>query len=75
MIGRSVRLDIYTVDTVEKKYNIEVQRVDKGAAAKRRNCKICRSYFGTGRRTGKKSVCAIIVSKAFKSYVCLLFII
>lgn len=35
LTGRSVRLDIYAVDTVGKKYNIEVQRVDKGAAAKR----------------------------------------
>lgn len=35
MIGRSVRLDIHAVDTVGKKYNIEVQRADKGAGAKR----------------------------------------
>ena len=35
LMGRSVRLDIYAVDTVGKKYNIEVQRADKGAGAKR----------------------------------------
>lgn len=28
-------LDIHAVDTVGKKYNIEVQRADKGAGAKR----------------------------------------
>lgn len=33
--GRSVILDIYAVDTVGKKYNIEVQRANKGATAKR----------------------------------------
>lgn len=33
--GRSVRLDIYAVDITGKKYNIEVQRDDKGAGAKR----------------------------------------
>lgn len=33
--GRSVRLDIHAVDTAGKKYNIEVQRADKGAGAKR----------------------------------------
>lgn len=30
LLGRSVRLDIYAVDTIGKKYNIEVQRGDKG---------------------------------------------
>lgn len=35
LMGRSVRLDIHAVDTVGKKYNIEVQRADKGAGAKR----------------------------------------
>lgn len=35
LIGRSVRLDIHAVDTVGKKYNIEAQRADKGAGAKR----------------------------------------
>lgn len=35
LVGRSVRLDIYAVDNSGKKYNIEVQRVDKGAGAKR----------------------------------------
>lgn len=35
LVGRSVRLDIYAVDNIGKKYNIEVQRVDKGAGAKR----------------------------------------
>lgn len=33
--GRSVRLDIYATDNAGKKYNIEVQRTDKGAGAKR----------------------------------------
>lgn len=33
--GHSVRLDIYAEDTVGKKYNIEVQRADKGAGVKR----------------------------------------
>lgn len=33
--GRSSILDIYATDTNGKKYNIEVQRVDKGAAVKR----------------------------------------
>lgn len=35
LLGRSVRLDIHAVDTEGKKYNIEVQRADKGAGAKR----------------------------------------
>lgn len=35
LVGRSVRLDIHAVDTAGKKYNIEVQRADKGAGAKR----------------------------------------
>lgn len=35
LLGRSVRLDIDAVDTVGKKYNIEVQRADKGAGVKR----------------------------------------
>lgn len=33
--GRSLRLDIYAVDSTGKKYNIEIQRADKGAGAKR----------------------------------------
>lgn len=33
--GRSLRLDIYATDSEGKKYNIEIQRVDKGAGAKR----------------------------------------
>ena len=33
--GRSVRLDIYATDTDNKKYNIEIQREDKGAGAKK----------------------------------------
>ena len=33
--GRSVRLDVYAKDTNEKSYNIEIQRTDKGAGAKR----------------------------------------
>lgn len=33
--GRSVRLDIFAVDKLGKKYNIEVQRADKGAVAQR----------------------------------------
>lgn len=33
--GRSVRLDIYATDSQGKKYNIEIQRVEKGAGAKR----------------------------------------
>ena len=33
--GRSVRLDIYATDADNKKYNIEIQRADKGAGAKR----------------------------------------
>lgn len=33
--GRSVRLDVYAIDTIGKKYNIEVQRNDKGASPKR----------------------------------------
>lgn len=35
LAGRSVRLDIFAVDFVGKKYNIEIQRADKGAGAKR----------------------------------------
>lgn len=35
LAGRSVRLDIYAKDTAGKRYNIEVQRADKGAGAKR----------------------------------------
>ena len=33
--GRSVRLDIYATDNLNKKYNIEIQRLGKGAGAKR----------------------------------------
>lgn len=33
--GRSARLDIYAVDSTGKKYNIEVQRSDRGAVAQR----------------------------------------
>lgn len=33
--GRSLRLDIYAVDSTGRKYNIEIQRADKGAGAKR----------------------------------------
>jgi len=42
LLGRSVRLDIHAIDSVGKKYNIEVQRADKGAAVKRAryNCSI-----------------------------------
>lgn len=35
LLGRSVRLDIYAVDAKGKKYNIEVQRDDKGGSVKR----------------------------------------
>ena len=35
LLGRSVRLDIHATDDAEKKYNIEIQREDKGAGAKR----------------------------------------
>lgn len=35
LAGRSVRLDIYATDTAGKRYNIEVQRADRGAGAKR----------------------------------------
>ena len=35
LYGRSVRLDIVAVDTEGKLYNIEVQRADKGAGARR----------------------------------------
>lgn len=33
--GRSLRLDIYATDSYGKKYNIEIQRAEKGAGAKR----------------------------------------
>ena len=33
--GRSVRLDILAVDTNNRTYNIEIQRSDRGAGAKR----------------------------------------
>lgn len=33
--GRSLRLDIYATDSVGKKYNIEIQRAENGAGAKR----------------------------------------
>lgn len=33
--GRSLRLDIFATDSKGKKYNIEIQRADKGADAKR----------------------------------------
>ena len=33
--GRSVRLDIFATDRDGKRYNIEIQRSDKGAVAKR----------------------------------------
>lgn len=35
LLGRSVRLDIHAIDDKNKKYNIEVQRSDRGAGAKR----------------------------------------
>ena len=35
LLGRSVSLDIHAIDNTEKKYNIEIQRSDKGAGAKR----------------------------------------
>ena len=35
IFGRSVRLDIFAVDTEGKQYNIEIQRADKGASEKR----------------------------------------
>lgn len=33
--GRSIRLDIFATDESGKKYNIEIQRADKGAGRKR----------------------------------------
>ena len=33
--GRSVRLDVYAKDNKDKPYDIEIQRADKGAGAKR----------------------------------------
>ena len=33
--GRSVRLDVYATDSKDKKYNVEVQRAEKGAGVKR----------------------------------------
>lgn len=33
--GHSLRLDIYATDSSGKKYNVEIQRADKGAGAKR----------------------------------------
>ncbi len=33
--GRSVKLDVHAIDSKGKHYNIEVQRSDKGAVAKR----------------------------------------
>ena len=33
--GRSVRLDVFAVDDAGKRYNIEIQRSDRGAGAKR----------------------------------------
>ena len=33
--GRSVRLDVYAEDSENKKYNVEVQRTDRGAGARR----------------------------------------
>lgn len=33
--GRSLRLDIYATDSKDRKFNIEIQRADKGAGAKR----------------------------------------
>lgn len=35
LLGRSARLDIYAVDNADRKYNIEIQRADKGATEKR----------------------------------------
>ncbi len=35
LINRSVRLDVLATDSSNKKYNIEVQRADKGAGRKR----------------------------------------
>lgn len=35
LLNRSVRLDVLATDSVGKKYNIEVQRADKGAGRKR----------------------------------------
>ena len=33
--GRSIRLDIFAVDSIGKRYNIEIQRDDRGAGVKR----------------------------------------
>ena len=33
--GRSIILDIYAMDSIGKRYNIEIQRADKGAVPKR----------------------------------------
>lgn len=33
--GRSVRLDVYAEDSENKKYNVEIQRTDRGAGARR----------------------------------------
>ena len=33
--GRSIRLDVFAVDSAGKRYNIEIQRDDRGAGAKR----------------------------------------
>ena len=35
IFGRSVRLDIFAIDTNGKQYNIEIQRADKGASERR----------------------------------------
>ncbi len=35
LLKRSVRLDVFATDSKGKKYNIEIQRADKGAGAKR----------------------------------------
>lgn len=35
LLNRSVRLDVLATDSTGKKYNIEIQRADKGAGAKR----------------------------------------
>ena len=42
IMGRSLRLDIYATDSEDKKYNIELQRMDKCAGAKRAryNCSL-----------------------------------
>jgi len=57
LFGRSVRLDIVAIDSAGQIYNIEIQRADKGAVAKR----VRYNMAMLDSHTLKKNVCEWLV--------------